>query len=1030
MRTLKKRPIKIHNYTLKKKSINRSLFKIKEIEDIPQSIFKLNLNNTNINNNIKMTSTMNYKKTFVSLLEQIAQVKINRGEYIRSRSYTKARDSIVVMTGEITDVKQLKGIKGVGKSVLSKLSEYIKTGKIQYLEDAKNDPVLLLTNVYGIGPKKAIDLVKNHGISTIEDLKIRKDELLNDKQKIGLKYYEDILKRIPRNEIDAYETKIKRIFNKVKNQDSEFKIVGSYRRGANDSGDIDIIVMDPKNDVLMFHKFIDSLIESGILIEVLSRGDVKSLGVSKLRGNPARRIDFMFTPKSEYAFALLYFTGSKEFNTLMRARALTLGYSMNEHGLYHMENGVKTTKMDKYFAKELDVFNFLGMEYKAPVDRKGAESVVYIERSVPKKKSIKLESSSLLQKYLKNGPDSLNEKETSDLLIRADKAYYGENTNDVSIMNDAQYDMLKEHAEDNYPECDALKNIAHTTIKVEKNKVKLPYEMWSLDKEKTVKGVDRRVSKYPGKYVVSAKADGISIMYDSKNKKLYSRGNGTYGQDLSFMIPYLDLPNYKDSVVRGELIIKKATFEKKYKGQFANPRNFVAGVANAKKMNVKMVKDLDVLAYEIIKPKLEPSMQMELLSNSSECGGNVIKHMVVEHDEINTEFLSKCLLDWRENYPWEIDGVVVCQDKLHERVSGNPKHAFAFKMVLSDQIVEARVVDVIWEPSQQGYVKPKIKIKPVEIGGAKIEYATGHNAAFIFKNKINVGSIIQLIRSGDVIPKVHKVIVASSEGKAPPVEMDTVWNETKIDLVLKDKAKNQIVLMKSIAAFFEKIGVVGLGRGNIQRIIDAGFDTIPKIVAMSIDDFMTVEGFKEKLSNKIYNNIRSSIEKTSIESLMAGTNIFGRGMGEKRLKFILTQYPDILWSEESNVDKLKKIADLPGFKEKTAQAFVPHIKEFIGFIEKIGLLEQIRNKVPQKINIDTTHPLNGKKIVFTGIRDKDLQQKLETFGVNISGGVSKNTDFVIVKDVKDDTSKAEKARELGIQLMTPDMFRKYLTDLV
>lgn len=110
-------------------------------------------------------------------------------------------------------------------------------------------------------------------------------------------------------------------------------------------------------------------------------------------------------------------------------------------------------------------------------------------------------------------------------------------------------------------------------------------------------------------------------------------------------------------------------------------------------------------------------------------------------------------------------------------------------MVLSDQIVEARVVDVIWEPSQQGYVKPKIKIKPVEIGGAKIEYATGHNAAFIFKNKINVGSIIQLIRSGDVIPKVHKVIVASSEGKAPPTEMETVWNETKIDLILKDKAK-------------------------------------------------------------------------------------------------------------------------------------------------------------------------------------------------------------------------------------------------
>ena len=112
--------------------------------------------------------------------------------------------------------------------------------------------------------------------------------------------------------------------------------------------------------------------------------------------------------------------------------------------------------------------------------------------------------------------------------------------------------------------CEALKNVAHTTIEVQKNKVKLPYEMWSLDKEKTVKGVTRRISKFPGNYVISAKADGISVLYDMENKKLYSRGNGTYGQDLSFMIPYLGLPQFDMGlIIRGELIIKKDTFEKK-----------------------------------------------------------------------------------------------------------------------------------------------------------------------------------------------------------------------------------------------------------------------------------------------------------------------------------------------------------------------------------------------------------------------------------------------------------------------------------
>ena len=167
-------------------------------------------------------------------------------------------------------------------------------------------------------------------------MRARQDELLNDKQKIGLKHYEDILKRIPRKEILQYEKELNKIFQKVKNKNSTFQIVGSFRRGKPDSGDIDICVSDPNDDVEVFNRFLDALIEKKILIEVLSRGNVKSLGVSRLRRKPARRIDFMFTPRKELAFALLYFTGSKTFNTVMRKRALDLGYSMNEHGLYKM----------------------------------------------------------------------------------------------------------------------------------------------------------------------------------------------------------------------------------------------------------------------------------------------------------------------------------------------------------------------------------------------------------------------------------------------------------------------------------------------------------------------------------------------------------------------------------------------------------------------------------------------------------------------------------------------------------------------
>ena len=152
------------------------------------------------------------------------------------------------------------------------------------------------------------------------------------------------MKRIPKKEIDTYKNELEKVFAKVKNKGSTFEILGSYRRGSKDSGDIDICISDPNNDSNVFVKFIDALIEKNILIEVLSRGNTKSLGVSKLRRKPARRIDFMFTKNEELAFALLYFTGSKSFNTVMRKRALDLGYSMNEHGLYKMVNG-KTDKL-------------------------------------------------------------------------------------------------------------------------------------------------------------------------------------------------------------------------------------------------------------------------------------------------------------------------------------------------------------------------------------------------------------------------------------------------------------------------------------------------------------------------------------------------------------------------------------------------------------------------------------------------------------------------------------------------------------
>ena len=209
---------------------------------------------------------------------------------------------------------------------------------------------------------------------------------------------------------------------------------------------------------------------------------------------------------------------------------------------------------------------------------------------------------------------------------------------------------------------------------------------------------------------------------------------------------------------------------------------------------------------------------------------------------LSNELLSETLIDWRQNYAYEIDGVIVTDDKNYSRKSGNPDHSIAFKMVLSDQIAEAKVVDVIWTPSKDGYLKPRVQIEPINLGGVRIEYATGFNGAFINDNKVGIGAVIELIRSGDVIPHIRKVTTPAEEAKMPSVPFK--WNDTHVDVLLEDIHGDETVKEKIVTGFFRGIGVEGLSSGNIARIIDTGFDSVPKIIKMTVQDFLTVDGFK------------------------------------------------------------------------------------------------------------------------------------------------------------------------------------------
>lgn len=1013
-----------------------------------------------------MEEKKRYNEEFIELMEKLNNIMLKQGEPFRARAYQKAQETIMAYPDDIYETTQLKGLSGIGSTIMDKLNEYVKTGTLRILEREKTNPINILGEIYGVGPKKAQELV-NAGIKTIDELKVRQNELLNDIQKLGLKYYEEIQERIPRLEIEEFEKIFKSIFSQSANgfPDAKFEIVGSYRRGAQNSGDIDVIITGRTGAV--YKAFVDELVKTGIILEILSRGQSKTLVIAKLPGitegkeHIARRVDFLYAPPDEFAFAILYFTGSKIFNTVMRQYGLDKGYTFNEHGIYKLENKKKGAKVDKEFKTEKDIFDFLGLQFKTPIERRDGRAVipytdvgeqmeVVVEKSptsmkaeeqiieiVPQKKNKTLKKRQTKTElviveehtHLKDSPtetdiltlvdnfkhngisvlEALNEKQLTDIIRIASAKYY----NQTPIMTDNQFDIVKQFIENKYPNNPIITEIG---AEVERNKVKLPYEMASMDKIKpNTSALTNWMQKYTGPYVLSCKLDGVSGLYTTEGDKpkLYTRGNGKIGQDISHLIPFLRLPRTKGIVIRGEFIIPKAVFEQKYKNTFANPRNMVAGIINHKHISDYVV-DIHFVAYELIAPEKKPSEQIEFIGTL-----NVERVLFEIVDSLSNNFLSELLVKWRKSYIYEIDGIIVTNDQIYPRKSGNPEHAFAFKMVLSDQIAEANVVDVIWTPSKDGYLKPRVQIEPISLGGVQIEYATGFNAAFIKDNLIGIGSTIQIIRSGDVIPHITAVTIPAEQPKMPSVPFK--WNDTHVDIMLENASEDPTVKEKNITGFFRGIGVEGLSSGNVARLIKAGYDTVPDIIKMTEADFLTVDGFKGKLANKIYTGIHSKINEASIITLMAASNIFGRGFSERRMTLILDELPDVLISDQSNNEKIADIASIKGIAIKTAEAYVEKIDDFKEFLEECDLSDKLYEK-PKTKSADISHPLFGKTVVLTGTREKNIIDFLKNVGANQGSNVSKNTFLVVAKNKDEDTGKAEEARKLNVPIMSVEEF--------
>ena len=1189
-----------------------------------------------------------YKHEFISILNEYSDLLQKRGDYIKSKIYRRAHDNLVNYSEPVYKVEELSKLSGFGPGITNLLNEYVSSGKINVLERERNRPENVLSEIYGVGPKKARELV-NNGITSVSKLREAHNEnpkLLNDVQVKGLKYYEDIIQRIPRSEIVLYNEVFDKAFNAIKDDTSKYEIVGSYRRGSQTSGDIDVIITSENKDI--FVNFIDKLLEENVIVEVLSRGPTKSLVICKLDDNSiARRVDFLYSTREEYAFSILYFTGSKEFNTVMRGYALTKGYSLNEHGLYTKEKGKKKEdKLQQLFLSEQDIFDFLGLVYKEPDERRNGndvikkdgtpvkvnavimkdenktlknkpvnkvnktrkEKVVVSEERLKYKKMKKDELRAILagymglkpkksnlkhmkdkdelidkiiefekqkevqepepveeepkeekpkeeetepetveeepkeekpkeekpkeeepkeeetepetveeepneeepkeeepkeekpkeepkvpepqvqqtkkkrgrpkgsknktQKIKKDKPEvlkpikeeitedniemkskkpkitmkeedvvkimedfktkgmslleSLSKKELEQIILVANKQFhsYLEQKGEPTL-SDNEYDIVKEYIEQKYSDSSILDEVG---AEFEKNKVELPVNMPSMDKIKpTTNALETWVEKYKGPYVLSCKLDGVSGLYYSKDgeRKLYTRGNGSVGQDVSHLLKFVNgIPDIKDVIVRGEFIISRKTFDDKYSKQFSNARNLVAGIVNSKKID-KKAKDVDFISYEMIEPELKPSLQMKTMN---EMGFNVVKNE--DTSTLSNNMLSDILVDWRTNYEYIIDGIIVSDDNIYKRTNKNPDHSFAFKMVLSDQVVEAKVVDVLWNASKSGYLKPRVRIEPVNVGGVKIEYATGFNGNFIEENKIGVGAIIQIVRSGDVIPHIKSVTTPAEKTKMPDVPY--TWTDTHVDIILANKDDDVNVLEKNITSFFTSLEVDGLSQGNVKRIMKAGYNSICKILDMDEKDFLNVEGFKEKMAKKVYESISSKVKDASLIKIMAASNKFGRGIGERKIRPIMEAYPTILESNESNDEKIKMLMTVNGIGKENAKSFVENMPVFLEFMDQCKLTykygEKPEEKVEDSVNEENKdHPLYMKKVVMTKVRDKEIIDKLALYGSTLENKVDKNTFALIVKSKDDVSNKTKKAEELGVSIFTPEEFiEKYL----
>lgn len=621
--------------------------------------------------------------------------------------------------------------------------------------------------------------------------------------------------------------------------------------------------------------------------------------------------------------------------------------------------------------------------------------------------------------------DSLIEK-----LIAADDAYYNSG---VELLSDVDYDRLKRNLFQQDPSHEYFAKVGSD---IRGGKIALPYKMGSLDHygTDTIKGWVSTYGLADQDVIESYKKDGISGMLEYRSGALsiaYSRGNGLEGADITRHVKHVpNVPRTLEGedyfVVRGEFIMKNETFNKKWSKDFANPRVTVAGSMNRSESRTDIISDIDFIAYEVVASNsVEFKTKVEQLEYLKALGFQIVNYTTRKGKELNGEFLTDSLLKARAKSEYELDGLVITIDRIKEvekkRNSStlNPEESIKFKINMASDEVETNVTNVLWEVSKNGYWKPRVEVLPVNLFGTTVTYVTGHNAKNIVDNRIGIGSRIKITKSGTVIPYITEVLSPAPKLTLPETTLgEWKWNDTDVDIVLVDPDSCKLVRLKQVLDFVETLNVELLKESSLSKVFDSfnlwdkSFnDAILTLVDLHRPEWESAVGSN---GSKIHASLHRRLSNMELHTFIGASKYMPVGFGVRKAKTLIAAAGSTPVWELTEAD----VAEADGFSSLTAPDIVTALAQTKNLFDAVMSTGYMKMLVVTK-----TAELSELNVVMTGFRDPDLAAEIEKRGGKNGSGVSKKTTHLLTTDPNSGSGKAKKARELGVEIMTPDEFK-------